>query len=72
MSNGRCFGSLRCDCGEQLSKSLEKIGPIWTWDGDIFASGGSVELGLLIKSRHRLQEEGFDTIDARCSSWVFT
>ena len=64
---GDLFGSLRCDCGEQLRGSLR----VFT------ASGGGVLLYLAQEGRaiglgnklraYTLQQQGLDTIDADCT-----
>jgi 3,4-dihydroxy 2-butanone 4-phosphate synthase / GTP cyclohydrolase II len=61
---GDIFGSMRCECGEQLHKSMEMIekegkGVI------IYMNQEGRGIGLMNKMKaYKLQEEGMDTVDA--------
>ena len=61
---GDIFGSCRCDCGPQLQKSMEMIekegkGVI------VYMNQEGRGIGLLNKLKaYKLQEEGFDTVEA--------
>ncbi|MBP6611608.1 MAG: bifunctional 3,4-dihydroxy-2-butanone-4-phosphate synthase/GTP cyclohydrolase II [Paludibacter sp.] len=61
---GDIFGSMRCECGEQLHKSMEMIekegkGVI------VYMNQEGRGIGLMNKMRaYKLQEEGLDTVDA--------
>ena len=61
---GDVFGSLRCDCGEQLAKSLEAIEK----EGEgVFLymrqEGRGIGIGKKLQAYH-IQDLGFDTVDA--------
>ena len=61
---GDTFGSMRCDCGEQLQKSMQMIekegrGAI------VYLNQEGRGIGLMDKMKaYKLQEEGLDTVDA--------
>lgn len=63
-ATGDIFGSYRCECGEQLHKSMQMVeeagkGVI------IYLNQEGRGIGLMAKMEaYKLQEEGFDTVDA--------
>lgn len=61
---GDIFGSCRCECGEQLHQSMQLIEK----EGNgvvIYLNQEGRGIGLMAKMQaYKLQEEGFDTVDA--------
>ncbi|MDR0231480.1 MAG: bifunctional 3,4-dihydroxy-2-butanone-4-phosphate synthase/GTP cyclohydrolase II [Dysgonamonadaceae bacterium] len=63
-ATGDIFGSMRCDCGEQLHKSMEMIGKAGK-GAIIYLNQEGRGIGLMDKMKaYKLQEEGLDTVDA--------
>ncbi len=63
-ATGDIFGSMRCDCGEQLHKSMEMIDKAGK-GAIIYLNQEGRGIGLMDKMKaYKLQEEGLDTVDA--------
>lgn len=61
---GDIFGSYRCECGEQLHKSMQMIQEVGK-GVVIYLNQEGRGIGLMAKMEaYKLQEEGYDTVDA--------
>ena len=63
-ATGDIFGSMRCECGEQLHKAMQRI----EQEGKgviVYLNQGGRGIGLMEKMKaYKLQEDGLDTVDA--------
>lgn len=61
---GDIFGSMRCECGEQLHKSMQMIDEVGK-GVIVYLNQEGRGIGLMAKiEAYKLQEEGLDTVDA--------
>lgn len=63
-ATGDILGSMRCDCGEQLHKSMEEIDKVGK-GVIVYMQQEGRGIGLMNKmAAYKLQEQGLDTVDA--------
>ena len=63
-ATGDIFGSMRCDCGEQLHRAMEMIEEVGK-GVVVYLNQEGRGIGLMEKMKaYKLQEDGMDTVDA--------
>jgi len=63
-ATGDIFGSMKCDCGPQLHRAMEEINAVGK-GVIVYMNQEGRGIGLFNKLKaYKLQEEGFDTVDA--------